>query len=184
MVEGLVIAMLAAEGVAEDGGLVGWGEWLPTIARWFNLVLFVGILYYLLHGPIRKALTARRENIRRELRRAQEERDAANAKLQEVEARLSTLNTEVATIREQAEREAATERERLARATEDESRKLREQAQREIENAGKIARHDLRRFAAEQSVQLAEEMIRRNIRPEDDARLVQTYVEELGGARR
>ncbi len=181
MVEGLVIALFAP--VAAEGGT--WlSEWLPTIARWVNLLLFVGILYYLLRRPISGALAARRENIRRDLTKAQEERDAAHAKLVEVEARLALLNTEVAAIRAQSEREAATERERLTRATEEETRKLREQAQREIEGAAKIAKHDLRRFAAEQSVTLAEEIIRRNIRPEDDARLVQTYVQELGGAKR
>ena len=63
-------------------------------------------------------------------------------------------------------------------------RKLREQARREIESAAKAARAELRQFAAEQSVRLAEEMIRREIRPEDDARLVKEYVEELGGVRR
>jgi F0F1-type ATP synthase membrane subunit b/b' len=63
-------------------------------------------------------------------------------------------------------------------------RKLREQAQREIESAGKVARQELRRQAAEESVRLAEEMIRRDIRPEDEARLIGEYVEELGGVRR
>jgi hypothetical protein len=42
----------------------------------------------------------------------------------------------------------------------------------------------LRTFTAEQSVKLAEEMIRRDIRPEDDAHLAREYVEELGGVRR
>ena len=64
------------------------------------------------------------------------------------------------------------------------ARKLREQARREIESAVKVARAELRSFAAEQSVRLAEEMIRRELRPEDDARLVQEYVDELGGIRR
>ena len=181
MVEGVFIVLLAAESGAEGGAL---SEWLPTIARWFNLLLFVGILYYLLRGPVRNALKTRREGIRRDLMRAQEERNAAVAKLEEVEARLTKLNGEVAVIRDQSEREAQVERERLARATEEESRKLREQAQREIDNAGKVARHNLRRFAAEQSVALAEEIIRRNIRPDDDTRLVQNYVSELGGTKR
>lgn len=181
MVEGLAFAVLASEVAGESSSALG--EWLPTIARWFNLLVFLGILYFLLRGPVRNALATRRENIRRDLIRAQEERNAALAKLEEVNARLANLNSEVTTIRQQAEREAATERERLVRATEEESRKLREQAQREIENAGKIARHDLRRYAAEQSVALAEEIIRRDIRPEDDARLVQTYVNDLGGVR-
>jgi alkylation response protein AidB-like acyl-CoA dehydrogenase len=59
-----------------------------------------------------------------------------------------------------------------------------EQAQREIESAGKAARQELREFAAGQSVQLAEEMIRRDIKPEDDARLVGLRIEELGGVGR
>ena len=60
--------------------------------------------------------------------------------------------------------------------------KLSEQAQRDIETAGKTARHELRRYTAEQSVRLAEEMIRREMKPEDDARLIGRNIAELGGA--
>lgn len=158
----------------------------PGLEVWkfFNLFLFVGALVYILRRPVSDALRARREGIRRELMRAQEERDAANAKLEEVKARLARLDEEVASVREQARREAEEERERIRRSTDEEAEKLREQARREIESAGKAARHELRRFAAEQSVRLAEEMIRRDIRPEDDQRLVNRQVEELGGIRR
>jgi F0F1-type ATP synthase membrane subunit b/b' len=129
-------------------------------------------------------MRARREGIRRDLMRAQEERNAALAKLEEVEARLARLDVEVASLHEQSQKEAADERERIRRSTEEETQKLREQAQREIESAGKAARHELREFAAQQSVRLAEEMIRRDIKPEDDARLVSLRVEELGGVKR
>ena len=81
-------------------------------------------------------------------------------------------------------REAAEERERIARSTEMEIAKLSEQAQREIERAGKAAKHELRRYTAEQSVRLAEEMIRREMKPEDDARLIDSNIRELGGAAR
>jgi F-type H+-transporting ATPase subunit b len=152
--------------------------------RWLNLLIFVGLFIYILRRPVSQAMRARREGIRRDLMRAQEERNAALAKLEEVEARLAKLDAEVASVREQSEREAAEERERIRRATEEETQKLRMQAQREIESAGKAARQELREFTAEQSVRLAEEMIRRDIKPEDDARLVSLRVEELGGVRR
>jgi F0F1-type ATP synthase membrane subunit b/b' len=90
----------------------------------------------------------------------------------------------VEAIRAQAEKEAAAERARIKTATEEEIRKIREQARREIESASKAARAELRAYTAEQSVKLAEEMIRRDIRPEDDEYLVRDYVEELGGVRR
>ena len=169
-------------------GASGSQSFLPDLQTWariVNLVLFVLVIVYLLRRlGFGESFQARREAIRRDLMRAQEERNAALAKLEEVEARLGRLDQEVAAIRAQAQREAAEERARIERTTEEDARKLREQAQREIESAAKVARAELRNFAAEQSVRLAEEMIRRDMRPEDDARLVQDYMKELGGIKR
>lgn len=171
--------------LAGGGGGPTWWNY-PGFELWkfVNLFLFVGALVFLLRRPIREAMHARREGIRRDLMRAQEERNAALAKLEEVEGRLALLDAEVAAVREQAQRDAIAEQQRIALSTEEDAKKLREQAVREIESAGKAARQELRRFAAEQSVQLAEEMIRQDIRPEDDARLVNLSIEELGGGRR
>ena len=163
---------------------VNWGELIPVIAKIVNLSLFVVAMYFVLRRPLAEAFRAGQEGIRRDLLRAEEERSAAVAKLQEVEARLARLDSEVEAIEEQAQREAAEERARIERAAEEEVRKIREQARREIESASKAARAELREYAAEQSVRLAEEMIRREIRPEDDAHLVGDYVEELGGVGR
>lgn len=157
----------------------------PGFEAWkfFNLILFVGVMIFLLRRPISQSMTARRESIRKELMRAQEERNAAQAKLEEINARLARLDDEVTALRQQAQTEAAQERERIARATEEEARRLRQQAQREIESAGKAARLELRRYAAEQSVELAEQMLRRDLQATDDERLMRDYIQELGGAR-
>jgi F-type H+-transporting ATPase subunit b len=165
---------------------IDWQDLLPTIARTFNVLLFVALLYYILVRLFKlgDAYRGRQEEIRKDLMRAQEERNAAVERLKEVEGRLARLDTEIGAIRSQAQKEAAEERARIERSTDDEIRKIREQARREIDSAAKTARAELRAFAAEQSVKFAEELIRRDIRPEDDARLVGEYVEELGGARR
>lgn len=170
---------------ADEGSHVSWWNY-PGWEAWkfFNLLIFVLALVYLLRRPLSESLAARREAIRRELMRAQEERAVAVAKLKEVEARLVNLDSEVEALRAQALKEAAEERERMTRSTEEELRKLREQAQREIEGAGKAARQELRRYAAEQSVRLAEELIRGEMQTEDDARLMSDYVENLGGVSR
>jgi F0F1-type ATP synthase membrane subunit b/b' len=152
--------------------------------KFINLAIFVAIMIFILTRKVKlgEAFRTRRENIKRDLARARQERDAALARLKEVEERLTRLDSEVSAIQEQSKREAAEERERIAKSTESEIAKLSEQAQREIESAGKAAKHELRRYAAETSVRLAEEMIRREMRPEDDARLITRNVEELGGA--
>jgi F0F1-type ATP synthase membrane subunit b/b' len=154
----------------------GWEIW-----KFLNLLIFVGIVVYILRRPLSESLKARREAIKRELVRTQEERAAAISKLEEVEAKLTRLNAEVEAIRAQAQREAAEERDRIASATKEELKKLREQALREIEGTGKIAQQELRRYVAEQSVKLAEDLIRHDIRTEDDSRLMSDYVKSLGG---
>jgi F-type H+-transporting ATPase subunit b len=167
-----------------DEGTVSWWNY-PGVEAWkfFNLIVFVLFAIYILRRPLSDALKGRRERIKQELRKAQEERDRALAELQKIESRLSRLDDEVALIREHAQSEAEAERERLSRETTTELAKLKDAAQREIESAGKAARQELREFAAQQSLQLAEEMIRREIRPDDDARLIGVGVEQLGGSR-
>ena len=167
-----------------DAGVYPWWNY-PGLELWkfVNLAIFIACGLYLhrrFGRPIREALRARSEGIKRELQRAREERDQALAKLAEIEARFEKLDAEVAAVKEKAKAEAEAEKARLTAATESEIAKLREQATREIESAGKAARHELRRFAAAESVRIAEEILEKEIRPEDDARLTTLTVNELG----
>ena len=161
--------------------------WLnyPGLELWkfVNLLIFV-ICAFFLHRrfgqPVREALRSRGERIKHDLARAQDERNQALAKLAEVEARFADLDAEVTAIKERAKVEGEAERERIQLATEAEISRIREQAKREIESAGKAARHELRRFAATENVRLAEEILKTEIGPDDDARLTSRSVRELG----
>src|SRR2546425_5046730 len=98
-----------------------WWDY-PGFELWkfINLGIFVLALVYVLTKKVKlgEAFKSRRENIKSELARARQERDAAMAKLKEVEERLARLDSEVATIKEQSKHEAEQERERIARSTE------------------------------------------------------------------
>lgn len=166
-----------------DGEYPWWNY--PGLELWkfVNLFVFIACGLYLhrrFGRPIREALRARSEGIKRDLIRAQAERDQALAKLAEVEARFERLDSEVSTVKERARAEADAERERIKSATELEISKIRDQAKRELESAGKAARHELRRFAAQESLRIAEEILAKEIGPEDDARLTTLSVKELG----
>jgi F0F1-type ATP synthase membrane subunit b/b' len=157
----------------------------PGLELWkfVNLIVFVACALYLhrrFGRPVREALRSRGERIKHDLAKAQEERDQALAKLAEVETRFEDLDAEIITIKERARLEGEAERERIKLATEEEISRIREQAKREIESAGKAARHELRRFAATESVKLAEEILRIEIGPDDDAKLTSKSVRELG----
>jgi F0F1-type ATP synthase membrane subunit b/b' len=156
---------------------------IPGFESWkfINLGIFVLVLYLLLRTPLSAAFKAKREQIRAELIKAQEERDAAVKKLEDIEGRLAMLDTEVAGIREKAQADAEAEKLRIAAQTEVDIAKMREQAQNEISRAGQQARAELRKFSAEESIRLAEEMLRQQVGADTDAKLVKAGIQNLGG---
>jgi F0F1-type ATP synthase membrane subunit b/b' len=151
----------------------------PAIPKAVNLAIFLAILYYLLRKPARAFFASRLAEVRATLDRAAREKAEAEAKMAELNARLSKLDDEVAGIHQQAEREAQAERTRLEAEAKADAEKLRVTAQREIEGATQSALVQLREFTAEKAVELAEQMIRRELTPQDDARLVQRVGAEL-----
>jgi F-type H+-transporting ATPase subunit b len=181
---------------AESGGHANtdsaWGKFVhfwntyanyPGFEAWkfFNLIVFILIMVYLLKKPLSEAFRAKRETIRAELIKAEEQRQAALARLTMTEAKLAQLDTESANVLERARLEAEAEKARIARETQEEASKLRQQAASEIERAGLQVKKELRRFSAEESIRLAEEKIRRDINAEKDARLVKNNIQAIGG---
>lgn len=160
-----------------------WFAEPPIYFKFINLAIFLGAVVFLVRKPFMQAMDDRRKAIQSELKRAKAEKEAAETKLREIQDRLNRLNDEVAQIRTQAEQEAKAEYARLAKQTEEDADRLRVIAEREIEGAVKAAQLELKEFVATKSVELAEAMIRKELKPEDNARLVADYAKELEGVK-
>lgn len=180
------ITLLFAEpGNAEGGALSFWHTYFnfPGFEAWkfFNLAVFVAIIVYLVRKPLSDTFKAKRETIRAELIKAEEEHQAALAKLTEAEAKLARLDEESKNVREKSAQSAAAEKTRISEQTETDVQKIRAQADAEIDRSGQQARAELRRFSAEESIRLAEENIKSAMNTEADARLVKAGIQSIGG---
>lgn len=145
----------------------------PLIPRTFNVIIFFGILYFLLRKPTRDFFAERFARIRSLLERAAKEKAEAQARIKTIDERLAQLDNETARIQEVARQEAAAESERLKAQTQAEIEKLRDTAHREIEAAKQTALAELRQYTAANTVALAEQIIRRELNPADDAALLE-----------
>lgn len=158
-------------------------EWFnyPGLEAWkfLNLAIFVGVMIYILRRPIADALAGRRDAIKQELIDAEAKRARAMVKANEAQAQLEHLDADIQSVREQAGKEAQSERERLAAATTRELDKLKQQAHREMETADKVARKQLREFFALKSIDVARQSIQTQMRPEDEAALINESIGEL-----
>ena len=157
----------------------------PGFEAWkfLNLFIFVGAIVYLLKKPLGTAFKTKRETIRQELVRAKQERDAALSKLAEVETRFQNLQAETAAIQTQSQREAEAEAGRILEQTRHDVEKLRDNARREIEAAGAQAKRELKRFSANETVRIAEEMLRGKMDNAESSRLISNSIAELGAAK-
>jgi ATP synthase F0 subunit b len=154
--------------------------------RLFNLLLFVVFLIYILAKKVRigQVFDNRAAKIVQELEQARRDKEEAQARLAELEERFARLDQEMARIREETERESERELERIRQTAEADAEKIRLAARRETEGAMKAARTELRTFVAEHAVQLSETIVKREIRPDDNARMFHRYVDELGEVKR
>ena len=155
----------------------------PGFEAWkfINLAIFIAIIIYLLRKPLSSAFKARREAIRAELIRAEEERQAALAQLTVTEAKLAALDSESNQVLEKARLEAEAEKTRILTQTEEDIARLQKQSENEIGRLSQQTRAELRRFSAEESVRLAEEKIRQQINAQKDAQLVRANIQSIGG---
>lgn len=167
--------------ILAEGGTKWWNY--PGFEAWkfFNLAIFAYIIYSLLKKPLSAAFKAKRESIRAELIKAEEEKQAALNQLTLVEAKLARVESESEEIVEKARAEANEEKARILREAEDEIARLRAQANAEIERKSQQVRSELRKYSAEESIRLAEEKIKQNIDAAKDAKLVQANIQSIGG---
>ncbi|MBU0517153.1 MAG: F0F1 ATP synthase subunit B [Proteobacteria bacterium] len=165
----------AAEAAQGDSS----GMWWNLLFRTMNFVVLVAVLWWLLRKPIKNMLGGRRESIKaelEELERAQAEAEQAlaqaDAKLKDVEARQEEI---VKGYVQAGEAEKA----RIIDAAHQSAGRIKEMADLAISQEIKHARAELMDELAEMSAKLAEDLIKRNIGPDDQKRLVGEYLEKV-----
>jgi len=181
-----LLAEATGDHAANGGGFTEFYEKYlnyPGFELWkfVNLAIFVALFIYAVKKPLSEAFKAKREAIRSELIKAEEAKQAALAQLTAAEAKLAALDAEKASLLTRAMEEADGEKANIAQQTVTEIEKMREQAEGEITRLTQQTKAELRRFSAEESVRLAEEKLRGRINADNDAVLVKTGIEAIGG---
>ena len=154
----------------------------PAAAYWLfwclNFAIVVAAFIWLVKSKLLASMRERTVLIRKSMDEARKASDAAMSRLKDIEARLARLDGEVADLRGQAEKDFKVEEQRIQQAAAEDAKRVIEFAETEIAVAAKTARRELKAFAAELAVNLAEKKIQ--IDTQTDQRLVSTFVNDLG----
>jgi F-type H+-transporting ATPase subunit b len=181
-----LVALLGASSVAlaaGGGGDHGAHHGIDPKTLAFQLVNFGVLLFILIKfagGALNKGLKARHEQLKADLEDANRLRTAAEARAKEQESRLANLEKEIANMRAAITAEAESEKQRLLSAAEEKARRIQADTKFQLEQQVKEAQLRLRNEVAAASIKVAEELLRRGVTPQDEQRLLQTFIAELG----
>ncbi|HWQ53362.1 MAG TPA: hypothetical protein VN442_06740 [Bryobacteraceae bacterium] len=164
-------AHAAEGGHGSEGGHANLEPW-----KWANFLIIAGLVGWAVKKHGGPFFDGRTREIRKQMVEAEEIRAEADRRTAEVERRLANLQSEIEAMRQEALAEQQAESERFSRLMADETAKIQEQAEAEIEAAGKQARLELKRYAAELAVGLAEKKIRDRMTPGAQNMLVDAFV--------
>jgi F-type H+-transporting ATPase subunit b len=146
----------------------------------FNFAIIAGVLIWVMKAKMGPVFRLRTQSLQKAMQEARKASDEANQRLAEIEARLSRLDQEISTMRTSAEQEAAAEETRLKAAAEEDARKVVASAEQEIAAAAKTARRELKAYAADLAVSLAQKQI--FVDTSTDQALVRSFSDQLASA--
>lgn len=153
----------------------------------WTLLIFVVVLVVLgkfAWGPILTTLQARESFIREALERAKRDREEAEARLREYEARLAGARAEASAIVDEGRCDAEVVKRRIEEDAKHQADLMIERARREIQIATETATKELYRLTARLATEMAAKVIGRELTMQDHERLISEGIDGVEGAGR
>jgi F0F1-type ATP synthase membrane subunit b/b' len=147
--------------------------------RWVNFAILAVGLGYLLFKNLPPFFSARSSSIQKEITESQKLKQESEQRSAAILKRVSALKTDIEAFRVQSRAEMEREGQRIREEAAAHIRKLNDQAQSEIESAGKLARRELRGYAADLALELAAQRIHGRLDAVTEAGLVDGFVGDL-----
>jgi len=177
----LVVLALAATAYASGDGAIPKEKWLDLLWRTTNFAGLAIILVFFLKKPITDGLSSRREGIKDQLEALESRKAEAEQLYKEAEAKLARLDEEVNGIITEAVKQGEAEKEKIIAEAERNAGDIKRQAEMAVAHELAEAKTRLKAEVAEQAVLLAEELVKKNIQPADQSRMVELSLEKVGG---
>ena len=147
--------------------------------KWANFAILAFGLGYLIRKHVPPIFRKQSDEIQSALAEAAKIKHEAALYAASVEQRLANLQREIENLRETAHADMAAESERMRRETEHHVERIREQSVQEIALMTRGAKAEIRKYAAELAIGLAEQRIRTRMNPATQENLASGFLHDL-----
>lgn len=152
-----------------------------------DLALFTGLVFLLLllilwkfaWGPILTGLAAREDGIAANIDQAQQDAEAAAAKLQEYETQLTAAAEEARTIMAKAQEDAQAAADAIVAEAKEAAQRQRDRAVADIEAAKNVALGEVAQKSVDIALGLAGNIVRRQLTAEEHSELIRETLDKF-----
>jgi len=173
---GLLPAALAL--AAEEGAHMS--PWAEMLYKTVNTLVLFGLLIYFLRKPVARFFRGAAAAQKDELEEVRKQERVASQALEDQRREIEELHAAVERMRQAARADAATELNLMTQEANTLAEKLLAQTRVQVEQELRKARMELRNQLADDTVRLAEDLIRRRLGPTQQQALVREYTAKLG----
>ncbi len=179
----LPIVLFACLSYASGGGEEGHGvsaEMLKGFGlKALNTAIIIGFLFWMLAPKIKGFFGGRRQEIKESLENATAQKADAEKQYREYAQKIDKASLEIDGIFEMIKAQGVAEKQKIVEDAQKVAAKMKEDAQARIEQELSKASAQLRGEAVALSVQMAEEILKRNITAQDHEAMVKEYMDKV-----
>jgi F-type H+-transporting ATPase subunit b len=176
-----LLVFAAGARAAEEGG-ANSAAGATEIFKWINFAIVAVALIWVFSKVLPPMFRGNADKISSAITKAQAMKAEADRKLHDAEQRLAHLEEEIRGLREQAQRDAAAEAERIRALAKSDAEKVAISAKAEIAAAERAARIELKTLAAKLAVDGAEALLAKQLTQQTQDALIAGFVKSLQGS--
>ncbi len=153
--------------------------WWDLVWRAMNFTILAAVLFKVLKKPISNLLSGRQASIKDKFDELDVKKSEAEKRYAEYERKLSTIEQEAKKVIQEYIEQGEAEKKRIIEDAEKTAESIKKQAQFAVEQEMKRAKLVLSAEAAELSVKLAEDLIKKNLNESDHKKLINEYIAKV-----
>jgi F-type H+-transporting ATPase subunit b len=173
-----LVLLISASAVYASGGEEG-NKWFDFAWKTFDFIVLVGFLYWLLAAKIKEFFVGRRKEIKESLENAAKQKTEAEKKYREYSEKIDKASLEIDGIFEMIKAQGVAEKQKIIDDAHKVAEKMKQDAQARIEQELQKASSQLRIEAVQLSVQMAEQILKRNITEKDHESMVKEFMDKV-----
>jgi F-type H+-transporting ATPase subunit b len=143
-----------------------------------NLFLLYVILRYLVYEPVRKFMQKRQQRLEDDRGNVQKLQEEATKITSESQAILNRAKDESRAIINEGAIKAKENADAILHGAAEKAKQIAEEARQEAEHERQVLRQELRGQVGELAVKIAETVIKREVKPEDNAAVIDAFFHE------